>query len=63
MFSLKSWLSYLHTHKQPAAAAFSQAATNQKQNPPLKNLASFFRESFISSGKQGGGATVLREGA
>jgi hypothetical protein len=31
-------------------------------NPPSKNLESSFRESFISSGKQGGGATVLGEG-
>jgi hypothetical protein len=34
-------------------------AANQKS--PSKSLASFFSKSFISSGKQGGGATVLRE--
>jgi hypothetical protein len=43
---------------QPAAA---------NQNPPSKYLPSkkpdsSFSESFISSGKQGGGATVLGEG-
>jgi hypothetical protein len=52
---------------QPAAAA--SVAANQ--NPPSKNLPSIphqnnllssFSKSFISSGKQGGGATVLREG-
>jgi hypothetical protein len=37
------------------------------QNPPSKSLhqktpMSSFSESFISSDKQGGGATVLREG-
>jgi hypothetical protein len=42
---------------QPAAAA---AAANQKS--PSKTLTSSFSECFISSGKQGGGATVLREG-
>jgi hypothetical protein len=31
-------------------------------NRPSKNTVSSFSESFISSGKQGGGATVLREG-
>jgi hypothetical protein len=36
------------------------AAANQ--NPPSKSLRSFFSESFISSGKQGGGAIVLGEG-
>jgi hypothetical protein len=45
----------VETH-QPVAAA---AAANQ--NPPSKSLASFFSKSFISNGKQGGGATVLRE--
>jgi hypothetical protein len=42
--------------QQPATAS---VAANQ--NPPSKALSSF-RESFISSGKQGGGATVLKEG-
>jgi hypothetical protein len=42
---------------QPAAMSVS---ANQKS--PSKNLESSFRESFISSGKQGGGATVLWEG-
>jgi hypothetical protein len=57
--------------QQPAAAA-SQAAHSQpispppfhtkfpsilqSLNPPSKNLMSSFRESFLSSGKQGGGA-------
>jgi hypothetical protein len=31
-------------------------------NPPSKNLTSSFSESFITSGKQGDGATVLGEG-
>jgi hypothetical protein len=42
--------------QQPA----SGAAANQKSPP--KNFLSSFRESFIFSGKQGGGTTVLREG-
>jgi hypothetical protein len=37
------------------------AAANQ--NPPSKSLQSCFSQSFISSDKQGGGATVLREGS
>jgi hypothetical protein len=41
---------------QPAA----EAAVIQKS--PSKNLLSSFRESFISSGKQGDGATDLGEG-
>jgi hypothetical protein len=41
--------------QQPAAAVAAS------QNPPSKSLMSSFRESFISSGKQGGGATVLWE--
>jgi hypothetical protein len=47
-----------------AAAAANQKSPSKKPsiNPPAKNLASSFRESFISSGKQGGGATLLGEG-
>jgi hypothetical protein len=45
-------------HKQPAAS--------QSESPPIKpyqsNPWSPFGLSFISSGKQGGGATVLGEG-
>jgi hypothetical protein len=37
------------------------ASASASQNPPSKSLVSSFSESFISSGKQGGGATVLRE--
>jgi hypothetical protein len=42
-------------------------ASSQSINPPSKNLpskkaVSSFSESFISSGKQGGGAAVLGEG-
>jgi hypothetical protein len=44
----------VETHQPVAAAA--------NQNPPSKNLVSSFSKSFISSSKQGGGATVLREG-
>jgi hypothetical protein len=43
--------------QQPATVS---AAANQ--NPPSKSLLASFRESFICSGKQGGGATVLWEG-
>jgi hypothetical protein len=42
---------------QPATAS---AAANHKF--PLKILLPSFRESFIPSGKQGGGAAVLGEG-
>jgi hypothetical protein len=46
-------------HSQP----ISQSIIHQSStNPPSKNLASSFSESFISSGKQGGGATVHGEG-
>jgi hypothetical protein len=41
--------------QQPASAAANQ-------NLPSKSLKSSFSESFIYSGKQGGGATVLWEG-
>jgi hypothetical protein len=43
--------------QQPAAEAVMV-----NQNPPSKNLLSSFSESFTSSGKQGGGAPVLKEG-
>jgi hypothetical protein len=42
--------------QQPATVS---VAANQ--NPPSKSLMPSFSKSFISSGKQGGGATVLRE--
>jgi hypothetical protein len=42
--------------------AANQSIQPPSKNSPLKNLASFFSECFISSGKQGGGATVLGEG-
>jgi hypothetical protein len=38
------------------------ASAEANQNPPSKSLVSSFSKSFISSGKQGGGATVLGEG-
>jgi hypothetical protein len=38
------------------------ASVSANQNPPSKSLVSSFSQSFISSGKQGGGTTVLREG-
>jgi hypothetical protein len=38
------------------------ASMAANQNPPSNSLMSSFRESFISSGKQEYGATVLREG-
>jgi hypothetical protein len=37
-------------------------ALSLQPTPPSKSPTSLFSESFISSGKQGGGATVLREG-
>jgi hypothetical protein len=37
-----------------------QPTASQSKNPIKKILVSF-RESFISSGKKGGGATVLKE--
>jgi hypothetical protein len=48
-------------------AALVETHNSQQQQQPIKTphqkrLISSFRESFISSGKQGGGATVLREG-
>jgi hypothetical protein len=46
------------TQQPAAAAAASQAAHRQ----PINNPPSFFSESFASSGKQEGGATVLWEG-
>jgi hypothetical protein len=48
--------------QQPAAANQNPHPKDSSINPPSKRLASFFSESFISSGKQGGGATVLGEG-
>jgi hypothetical protein len=46
--------------------AVSNSVSSQSKspikNPPLKNLTSSFSESFMSSGKQGGGAAVLGEG-
>jgi hypothetical protein len=58
MFSVQK-AALVETHLLAAAAA--------NQNPPSKNLhqkipMSSFSKSFIYSGKQGGGATVLREG-
>jgi hypothetical protein len=47
---------------QKAALVETHQPVAANQNPPLKSLASFVSESFISNGKQGGGATVLREG-
>jgi hypothetical protein len=44
-----------HSHKLPTI-------NQPSKNPPSKNLTSSFHESFISSGQQGGGATVLGEG-
>jgi hypothetical protein len=52
-------------HKQPAAAAaFSNTPSkNLSINSPIqKILTSSFRESFVSSVKQGDGATVPGEG-
>jgi hypothetical protein len=40
----------------------TQQPVSANQNPPSKSLMASFNESFISSGKQGSGATVLREG-
>jgi hypothetical protein len=56
-----------HSHKQPAvnnpsinpSSILNQSFINPQ---PIKKPPSFFRESFTSSGKQGGGATVLGEG-
>jgi hypothetical protein len=52
------------TTQQPASFCGSPLTNCQPINPsPIKkNLASSFTESFMSSGKQGGGATVLWEG-
>jgi hypothetical protein len=68
MFSLEVSVLRLADTQQPAAAAaaasFLQAA-HQSNHPPIQSHQSpksSFRESFIYSGKQGGGATVLREG-
>jgi hypothetical protein len=44
------------------SAIFPPAISLQPKNPPSKSLASSFRESFISSGKQGGGMMVFGEG-
>jgi hypothetical protein len=44
----------LEHHKQPKAS--------QSKVPHQKNLTTSFSKSFISSGKQGGGAAVLWEG-
>jgi hypothetical protein len=44
------------------AASMAASQNPPSKSLPSKNLTSSFRESFISSGKQRGGATVLREG-
>jgi hypothetical protein len=44
--------------QQPAAAA-AAAAVQPIKNPHQKTIISSFSESFISSGKQGGRATIL----
>jgi hypothetical protein len=53
-----------HTMASSSSVSWSLTSSLQatNQNPPWKNLLPSFSESFISSGKQGGGATVLREG-
>jgi hypothetical protein len=48
-------LSTTQQQQQQLTASFSKQPTNQ-------NSASSFSRSFLSSGKQGGGETVLREG-
>jgi hypothetical protein len=49
--------------QQPVPVAIQKPSIKKPSiNPPPENLTSSFRESFISSGKQGGGATVLQEG-
>jgi hypothetical protein len=56
----------METHSQQELQWQAIKIPHQKNpsiSPPSKNLASSFRESFISSGKQGGGAIVLGEGA
>jgi hypothetical protein len=54
LFSLIS--SITQQQEQQSAASF------RKQPPNKKNPSTLFSKSFLSSGKQGGGATVLREG-
>jgi hypothetical protein len=49
-------------HKAALVETHQPASRAANQNPPSKILLSSFSESFISSSKQGGGATVLREG-
>jgi hypothetical protein len=54
-------------HTQPAAVAANQNPPSKilikkPSHQKKKKLESSFRESFIYSGKQGGGAVVLREG-
>jgi hypothetical protein len=55
----------------PLISSITQQQQQSPHKPPIhppskhfpsKNLVSSFSKSFISSGKQGGGATVLREG-
>jgi hypothetical protein len=48
--------------QQPAAANQKSAPENLPSIPHQKTLLSSFGDSFISSGKQGNGATVLWEG-
>jgi hypothetical protein len=43
-------------------STISSRGSSSQSKFPIKNLLSSFRESFISSGKQGGGAAVLGEG-
>jgi hypothetical protein len=78
IFPLKSRCSDLHCPMFPLISSITQQqqrhsvavplqATKQpthppSKNPPSKNLASSFNDSFISSGKQEGGTTFLGEG-